>query len=201
MRVAYGSRWPGEALGSAQPGAASAAIAGHLPRVRALGVPVEQPQHGAVAASALWQPGRTDAVAAFPLQELLHLPILQRVVGDHHETSAWCEQIQGSRQNSVQAVELLVYLQTQRLEGTRGRMGTHAVPVAHGGGHNVGQHPGRLNGAARDNGPSDGSSGWFFAAAADEIREILLSKVVEEVVGREGGVRVEPHVGKGRRRE
>jgi hypothetical protein len=63
--------------------------------------------------------GRTNAVARFPEEELLHRPVLERVEGDDRETAAGNENAHGRLESALKIVELAVHRDAQRLEHAR----------------------------------------------------------------------------------
>src|SRR5579884_2089331 len=109
-----------EALGGAELGAARARVGGELRRARDGGVAGEDAQPRPAPADAGGQLWRADAAALLGLEEALDDAILQGVEADDDEAPAGPEQLHRRGERHLEAAELVVDGDAQRLEGARG---------------------------------------------------------------------------------
>jgi hypothetical protein len=66
--------------------------------------------------------GRTDAIARFPEEVLLHHPVLERVKGDDREAATGPQDGHGGLEAALQIPELVIHRDAQRLEDARRRI-------------------------------------------------------------------------------
>ena len=140
--------------------------------------------------------GRTDAVARFACDELLHRTILERVERDDRETATRTKDAHGRRKTALEVLELAIHRDAQRLEDARRGIAAATALLLHAE-HKTAEivrGEERLAGAAAHDGGRDATGLGLLAVLGEDATHLALVPGVHDVCRRDAKVWVGAHV-------